>query len=359
MVNEREVRLNNASSAYEQGTGLFNPSEGQGGIYFPPGTEVFQWIKSLQGSEVPAEDIINRIRIANLDRVVVMGGSGNGKSTVLDGICATLEVNHSRPVLRHYYDDFLTGMNDDTPSFNRQVVRKILNDERNHPDAVDVVELVGVGKKEEKDRAVSAVEKLARNSKENGNNTGFAIVVGSYAIQMRAGFLRSIIGEYEEKGEYEKIEPFLIEHKIKPVGFGEGHEGGRRIAQHLGRMGKIAQITEIRREEDDLTEQWKEKFPNEFREISPRIEVPLVDEEEELRKVYSEFGLSFSQLDETIEMWANTKSLTTRNRTAYLAMRFMKMGVPWENIFILYNTLREDEILLKNPNAFQKPLTDS
>lgn len=314
-------------------------------------------IEMRRGEQVGSE-ILDRINSPETSRVVVLGEPGNGKTTLVSELLAasdnlnSLTGSHSR-IDVFFYDKFLAREQSevkipfdewDPPQWFRfnWKMHERLSRARNRSGrhGLQVIELPGVGYTRNKNRGVTCMELLARESSQRENDTLFLFMVRNRAIQDKAARIRGAVRDIPSI----EVADFLARNNVFIKGVEEGRRGGEKIKKLFSKMGKDVHIDAIRREESNKANSWMEKniaVSNDL--LSGITPVPLVTPEDLESDIASVTGHNAdfyrSYASRQIEMYMDE---AVRN-AAYMEHVFeVELGVPPENFYLLGNPYMRD-----------------
>ena len=199
-------------------------------------------------------------QVAAGKRLVVMGEPGSGKTTLIGEVVSAIEES-GRKVNRivSFYDEHLAGaelrwgLRDEwTPEIWKAFNVQMYKDSRN----ASFVEFPAVGKKDPKDRGVTAFEMMAKDAADGiGPDTVFIFVTCNRFLQAWSGLLRQHILDQAPEDVLSELAKFNLQAK----GIPGGDKGGVLIQGLFRRMGQAEHMRIIRDEERDEIGEWFDK----------------------------------------------------------------------------------------------------
>lgn len=186
---------------------------------------VFGGVIEMRKGYGVGEEIERKILSGDIRRVVFLGEPGNGKTTLMTEVQSAVgsHGNISGRISEfqtHLYDDYLAREQkikkkssqiwtpEEWTDFNIHMHRKIQKDKND--DAVQFIEIPGVGYVRLKNRGITNRNMLAEDSNNAGNDTLFIFLVRNRAIQKKAAYIRSYVQDLRD----EEVVSFLHENNV-------------------------------------------------------------------------------------------------------------------------------------------------
>lgn len=319
------------------------------------GVEMLHSLVNTQGQRI-GPLVVDRLLSDDISRLIIMGQPGAGKTTLLYQVDYSLNdfmKISGMPIERSIvlYDSWMRsakrrGEKPDTPEFNYSLAQKISQltnrtkanaEGKDYSKRIVLAEIPAVGYIQPKDRGVSAVEQLAKET----DDTLFLYVVAHPLSQIRglaARFTAAITPEKDVISVLAKRHNIIIDaegiddkkvlgRKIKiavrwtakgPHVRAILYEMGHQFAlwRHLDRKDAKAEVEEV-----ILPESYN---PHKVSELLTREPIDFLDPED-----------AFFNL--LVRRKALSRSYLPRIEAAYAGYRFRKLGVPEDRYMVAFN----------------------
>lgn len=335
----------------------------------PNKTAVLNGLVDIYGRPVGRHVITTLVLDPAIKRLVIMGQPGAGKTTTLsqiDELIYILLKDNSVPSRRAVclYDDALwmaarQKQQADTPEFNTSLVENIRNPKRSRwlniysendtpQKEIVLAEIPAVGYGGQKDRGVSAVETLARETED----TFFLYLVAHPLSQLNALAARFTVAIAPEENI---VEILAKKHNII-IETGRGYDPkvlGRRIKNAVRWTAKAKHVKTIIDEMSVQFHQWHSRHRDFVEKMVGQIILPesyhptkqdiglLISNSELLMKTSDQDDTNFfNELQRRVRL----RYFMTRVEAAHAKYRFEQMGVPENRYNVAFNPYQQSPI---------------